>query len=1038
MNILPSPIGKQVAFIDTGVAGYQQLVAAVPEGVEVVLLDSSSSALAQIAAWAANHAGYDAIHVLSHGQEGMLALAGGSIDAARLDDPAVAALARQLGAALGPDGDLLLYGCSVASGEVGRAFIEKLAALTGADVAASTGLTGAAARGGDWTLEAATGTVEASAIRASAFGQVLLNDANFDGTPDSSATAAASATFDGWTFGTVGGQAVVFDKSEYSPTYLNGGAPGESVVVNAWGVTNVYAYYMAPADNSAFRPVSFGIGNGAGMDPSEEVKITGYLNGNPVTAGEWVNLGVSDTDGDITYTKLGDVTSADTPPGYVAWGTVSFGPAFPVVDKLVFEFKANSYSLGVLEIDNIDVDPAVAGPTVTSVTTSASNRTYKVGDMIEVAVNFSAAVNVTGTPKLQLETGATDRSVSYYSGSGSSTLLFRYTVQAGDTAADLDYTGTGALTLSGGTIKSSGGADATLTLAAPGAANSLGNSKDLVIDGLAPTLSISSDKSTFKSGETATITFTFSEDPGASFVHGDIAVTGGALGALAGSGLTRTAVFTPTAGTNAGTASISVASGNYTDPAGNGGGAGSSPSLTFDTAAPAAPLGLDLVTADDTGFSNTDNWTNKPVMRISGTAEAGATVTLYGNDGTTPIGTGTAAGDGSWTITTSALPTNVHSIKARATDAAGNVSAASVALTVELDTTPSLLTITSDKSVIKAGETATFTFNFGEDPGATITDSDLAVTGGTLGALSGTGPTRTAVFTPDANASGTAVVVISANAYTDPAGNGNTFQLINVATVDTQRPSLAIASDKPVLKVGETANITFTFSEDPGASFIDGDIVVTGGTLGALSGTGTTRTAVFTPTAGVNSTSASITVADALYSDAAGNSGTAATTPSLTIDTLAPAAPLALDLLAADDSGFSDTDNWTNKPVMRISGTAEAGATVTLYGNDGITPIGTGTAAGDGSWTIATSALPTNVHAIKAKATDAAGNVSPASAALTVELDTTPSLLSITSDKSVIKAGETATFTFNFGEDPGATITDSDLAVTGGTLGALS
>ena len=54
----------------------------------------------------------------------------------------------------------MLYGCDVAQGDVGQQFIEQLGVLTGADIAASTDLTGAANKGGNWVLEAATGIIE--------------------------------------------------------------------------------------------------------------------------------------------------------------------------------------------------------------------------------------------------------------------------------------------------------------------------------------------------------------------------------------------------------------------------------------------------------------------------------------------------------------------------------------------------------------------------------------------------------------------------------------------------------------------------------------------------------------------------------------------------------------------------------------------------------------------------------------------------------------------------------------------------------------
>src|SRR5439155_1402723 len=92
------------------------------------------------------------------------------------------------------------------------------------------------------------------------------------------------------------------------------------------------------------------------------------------------------------------------------------------------------------------------------------------------------------TPQLTLETGTTDEVVNYASGSGTSSLTFTYTVQAGDTNDDLDYVATTSLALNGGTIKDPATNNATLTLAAPGAANSLGANKALVIDTTAPTV----------------------------------------------------------------------------------------------------------------------------------------------------------------------------------------------------------------------------------------------------------------------------------------------------------------------------------------------------------------------------------------------------------------------------------------------------------------------------------------------------------------------------------------------------------------------
>jgi uncharacterized repeat protein (TIGR02059 family) len=161
---------------------------------------------------------------------------------------------------------------------------------------------------------------------------------------------------------------------------------------------------------------------------------------------------------------------------------------------------------------NIAVDGVV--PTVSAVTASTADGTYKIGDVVTIQVNFNEAVNVTGTPQLTLETGATDRIASYAGGSGTGTLTFSYTVQEGDSSADLDYTGASALALNGGTILDAAGNNATLTLPAPGAAGSLGASKAIVVDGIRPAVAgvtASNADGVYTEGNVITILVEFSE-----------------------------------------------------------------------------------------------------------------------------------------------------------------------------------------------------------------------------------------------------------------------------------------------------------------------------------------------------------------------------------------------------------------------------------------------------------------------------------------------------------------------------------------------
>ena len=127
-------------------------------------------------------------------------------------------------------------------------------------------------------------------------------------------------------------------------------------------------------------------------------------------------------------------------------------------------------------------------PTISGVSSSTADGSYKAGDSITINVAFTEAVTVditNGIPTLELETGSTDRTATYTSGSGTNTLVFTYTVLSGDTSSDLDYTSNG-LSLNSGTIKDAAGNNATLTLASPGASGSLGANNALIIDTTAP------------------------------------------------------------------------------------------------------------------------------------------------------------------------------------------------------------------------------------------------------------------------------------------------------------------------------------------------------------------------------------------------------------------------------------------------------------------------------------------------------------------------------------------------------------------------
>lgn len=110
----------------------------------------------------------------------------------------------------------------------------------------------------------------------------------------------------------------------------------------------------------------------------------------------------------------------------------------------------------------------------------------------------------------------------------------------------------------------------------------------------------------------------------------------------------------------------------------------------IDTLAPGKPNVPDLDASSDNGESDSDDVTNDDTPTFSGAAgsvEGSSTVELF-RAGTISLGTTSAAGDGSWSITSALIPDGTYDITITATDAAGNESPSSDALAVLIDTTP--------------------------------------------------------------------------------------------------------------------------------------------------------------------------------------------------------------------------------------------------------------------------------------------------------------------------------------------------------------
>ena len=171
MSTTDTAASQQIVFILDNVADYQSTVDSLSGSYEVFVLSSDGDALAQMVALLDGRTGLDAIHLISHGDAGVLDLGSLSLSSSNLADHSDALAT--LGSTLSPDGDFLLYGCDVAQGEDGAAFVDALAVATGADVAASVDATGPASQGGDADLEYQSGTIDTATLAADTFQTAL-------------------------------------------------------------------------------------------------------------------------------------------------------------------------------------------------------------------------------------------------------------------------------------------------------------------------------------------------------------------------------------------------------------------------------------------------------------------------------------------------------------------------------------------------------------------------------------------------------------------------------------------------------------------------------------------------------------------------------------------------------------------------------------------------------------------------------------------------------------------------------------------------
>jgi large repetitive protein len=464
-----------------------------------------------------------------------------------------------------------------------------------------------------------------------------------------------------------------------------------------------------------------------------------------------------------------------------------------------------------------------------------------------------------------------------------------------------------------------------------------------------------------------------------------------------------------------------------TDAAGNVSQPSAALNFTVDITAPATPA-APADSAVVNGYVNAAHDTAG--QALTGSAEKGSTVTVYDNN--TQVGTRSAdVSTGAWSLPIGVLADgSTHSYTVTATDAAGNVSQPSAALNFSVDImVPATPAAPSDSAVINgyvnaAHDTASQALTGSAEKGSTVTvyDSNTQVGITTADASTGAWSLPIGVLADGSTHSYTVTA-------TDAAGNVSQPSAALNFTVDITAPATPAApSDSAVVNsyvnaAHDTAAQALTGSAEKGSTvtLYDNNTQVGSTTADASTGAWSLPIGVL-----ADGSTHSYTVT---ATDAAGNVSEPSAALNFTVDIAPPATPAApADIMVVN--GYVNAARDT--PAQALTGNAEDGSTVTVYDNG--TQIGTTTAnASTGHWGFLIGRLADgSTHSYTITATDAVGNVSQQSTALSFTVDITPPAKPTTpADNAVVNgyvnaAHDTAAQALTGSAEDGSTVTVYD------------
>ena len=150
---------KNIVFIDSAVEDYETITSSFKENTEFYLINANEDGFKRISEILTDRENIDALHLIGHGSSGQILFGNAFLNNDTIDS--YQSTLTSIGQSLTTSGDILFYGCNVASTEQGEILIKKISEITKADIAASDDLTG---KGGDWDLEKEEGFIDVKSL----------------------------------------------------------------------------------------------------------------------------------------------------------------------------------------------------------------------------------------------------------------------------------------------------------------------------------------------------------------------------------------------------------------------------------------------------------------------------------------------------------------------------------------------------------------------------------------------------------------------------------------------------------------------------------------------------------------------------------------------------------------------------------------------------------------------------------------------------------------------------------------------------------